>query len=89
MTQDQVISILNGALMTAITVAAPILIVSIVVGLVISIIQAATQVNEQTITFVPKIIAIALILIALGPWMMSKMVDYMNRIMLDVLTYLK
>ena len=50
------------------------------VGLIISIFQAATSINEQTMTFVPKLIAIALVMILFGGWMMQQMVDFMNRI---------
>jgi flagellar biosynthetic protein FliQ len=56
------------------------LLVSIVVGLIISIFQAATSINEQTMTFVPKLVAIALIMILFGGWMLQEMVDLMNRI---------
>jgi flagellar biosynthetic protein FliQ len=66
--------------MTGFKVAAPILLVSILVGLFISIIQAATSINEQTMTFVPKLIVIALVLIVFGGWMLQQMVDLVNRI---------
>lgn len=89
MTQGEILTFLRDALFTCLKISAPLLIVSIVVGLVVSILQAATQVNEQTLTFVPKIIAIALVLIALGPWMMSTMVDFFNNTMISILTYLK
>lgn len=89
MTQGAVLTILRDALFTGLILSAPILLASVLVGLIIAVIQAATQVNEQTITFVPKVIAIALVLIALGPWMMSKLADFMNRIMIDILTYIK
>lgn len=89
MTQEKVLSILTDALITGLKISAPLLITSILVGLIISVFQAATQVNEQTLTFVPKIIAIALVLIALGPWMMSTMVDFMNRTMTEIITNLK
>ncbi|MDL2232217.1 flagellar biosynthesis protein FliQ [Ruminococcaceae bacterium OttesenSCG-928-L11] len=68
-----VMEIFGAALMTALKLAAPVLIVSVLVGLVIAIIQAATQVHEQTLTFVPKLIAIALILMLMGPWMIEEM----------------
>lgn len=60
---------------------APLLIVSIVIGLVIAIFQAATQIHEQTLTFVPKIIAIAFLLIVTGSWMLNNMVDFFNHLM--------
>jgi flagellar biosynthetic protein FliQ len=88
-TQGAVLTILRDALFTGLILSAPLLLASVIVGLIISVIQAATQVNEQTITFVPKVIAIALVLIALGPWMMSRLADFMNRIMIDILTYIK
>ncbi len=89
MTQGQVLTIMRDALITGLSISAPLLFVSIAVGLVIAILQAATQVNEQTITFVPKIIAIAIVLIALGPWMMSRLTDFTNRLMASVLTFIK
>jgi len=72
--------IFRDAIITGFKVAAPILIVSILVGLFISIIQAATSVNEQTMTFVPKLVVIGLILIVCGGWMLQQMVDLVNRI---------
>jgi len=88
MTQGQALGVLSDALLTGLKIAAPILIVSIAVGLIISIFQAATQVNEQTITLVPKIIAIAVVLIALGPWMMNTLVDFVNRTVADMLSFI-
>ena len=76
----QLTEIFRDAIMTGFKVATPILLVSILVGLFISIIQAATSVNEQTMTFVPKLIVIALMLIVFGGWMLQQMVDLVNRI---------
>ncbi|HML37285.1 MAG TPA: flagellar biosynthesis protein FliQ [Bacillota bacterium] len=76
----QLTEIFRDAILTGFKVAAPILLVSILVGLFISIIQAATSINEQTMTFVPKLIVIALILILCGGWMLQQMVDLVNRI---------
>ncbi len=76
----QLTEIFRDAIMTGLKVAAPILLVSILVGLFISIIQAATSINEQTMTFVPKLIIIGLILIVFGGWMLQQMVDLTNRI---------
>ncbi|HOV41730.1 MAG TPA: flagellar biosynthetic protein FliQ [Oscillospiraceae bacterium] len=61
-------------------VAGPVLIISIIVGLVISVIQAATQIHEQTLTFVPKLIAIALVLLLTGTWVMNVMNDFTKQI---------
>lgn len=76
----QLTEIFRDAIMTGFKVAAPILLVSILVGLFISIIQAATSINEQTMTFVPKLIVIALVMIVFGGWMLQQMVDLVNRI---------
>jgi flagellar biosynthetic protein FliQ len=72
--------IFRDAIITGFKVATPILLVSILVGLFISIIQAATSINEQTMTFVPKLVVIGLILIVFGGWMLQQMVDLVNRI---------
>lgn len=68
--------VFQAAMLVAVKVAAPVLIISILIGLIISIFQAATQINEQTLTFVPKLLAIAAILIIMGPWMLETMVDF-------------
>jgi len=60
-------------------VAAPILIAVLVVGLVVSVFQAATQINEATLSFVPKIVAAVAVLAIAGPWMMSTLVEYLQR----------
>lgn len=80
MTQTEVLSILKDALYTALLVAAPVLLASVLIGLVVSVFQAATQLNEQTLTFLPKIIAIALILLICGSWMLTQLSDFTHRI---------
>ncbi len=77
MTTSEVIGIMQAAMVAALKLAAPILIVSVAIGLIVSIFQAATQIHEQTLSFVPKLVAIALVLIILGPWMMETMNDFM------------
>ncbi|MBW7573364.1 flagellar biosynthesis protein FliQ [Caproiciproducens faecalis] len=76
MSTSQVTEVLQAAMVAALKLSAPILIVSVALGLVVSIFQAATQIHEQTLTFVPKLVAIALILVILGPWMMETMNDF-------------
>jgi len=80
MSQGDVLTIFKDAVWLILKLSAPFLLVSIVIGLVISIFQAATQIHEQTITFVPKIVAIALLLIGLGSWMLTSMTDFFNTI---------
>lgn len=80
MTISQVMDVFQAAMMVAIKVAAPVLIISILIGLIISVFQAATQIHEQTLTFVPKLIAIAIVLIVAGAWMLETMKDFTNYI---------
>ena len=81
MTQSEALTILKEAIWLILKLSAPLLIVSIAIGLIISIFQAATQIHEQTLTFVPKIIAIAILLIVLGSWMLTGMTDFFKSIM--------
>jgi flagellar biosynthetic protein FliQ len=60
--------------------AGPLLLAALVIGLIISIFQAATQINEQTLSFIPKLVGIFLTLILAGPWMLQMMVDYIRRL---------
>ncbi len=76
MTQGEVISILKDAVFVAVKLSAPLLLVSILLGLIISIFQAATQIHEQTLTFVPKIIAMAVVLVIMGSWMITTLQDF-------------
>lgn len=66
-------------LWTLLMVSAPVLLVVLVVGLVVSVFQAATQINEATLSFVPKIIAAVVVLAVAGPWMMTTLVEYLQR----------
>ncbi len=77
MTVDEVTAIASSALFLVIKVAAPVLLVSLVIGLIVSIFQAVTSIQEQTLTFVPKILAVFLALIVLGNWMLSEMSGFM------------
>lgn len=80
MTQGEVLAVFQEALLVAMKISAPILIASIVIGLVVAIFQAATQIHEQTLTFVPKVLVIALMLIVMGSWMMTLMIDLIHYI---------
>ena len=80
MTESIVLSVIKDAIQTAILVSAPILVVATVVGLIISIFQATTQIQEQTLTFVPKLLAAALIGLLMGSWMLHLMLDFTTRI---------
>ena len=80
MTQGEVLAVFQEALLVAMKISAPLLIASIAIGLVVAIFQAATQIHEQTLTFVPKVLVIALMLIVLGSWMMTMMDDLVQRL---------
>lgn len=80
MTQGDVMSVFQEALLVTFKLAGPLLLVSIIIGLVIAIFQAATQIHEQTLTFVPKILAIGLLLIVSGSWMITMLSDFINRL---------
>jgi len=76
MSVGQVVALMNGGIIQILLLCAPVLIVGTVVGLIISILQATTQIQDQTISFVPKIIAIMATLIISGPWMFSVIRTY-------------
>lgn len=80
MTIDAVADIARDALYLIIKVSLPILLVSLIIGLIISIFQTVTSIQEQTLTFVPKIICVFLALILFGPWMMNSMVEFMTQL---------
>ena len=89
MTVDEVTAIASSALFLVIKVSAPILLVSLVVGLIISIFQAVTSIQEQTLTFVPKILAVFLALILLGNWMLSEMSGFITSLWSDLGRYVR
>lgn len=80
MSENLIIGIVKDSLYTALIVAGPILVVSIVIGLIISIFQATTQIQEQTLTFVPKLIGVAAVGLLLGSFMLHKLVEFTERI---------
>ena len=80
MSIDDVTAIASDALFLVIKVSAPILLVSLIVGLLISIFQTVTSIQEQTLTFVPKILAVFLSIIVLGNWMLTQITEFMNRL---------
>ena len=76
MTPDQAVDVVRQALLTGLMIAAPILGIGLVIGLFVSILQAVTQIQEQTLTFVPKIVGMALAAIVIVPWAYVKMADF-------------
>ena len=78
MTSGDVSQIVSEALWLIIKVGAPVLLISLAVGLVVSVFQTATSIQEQTLTFVPKVLSIFLAIIILGNWMATEITDYIN-----------
>ncbi len=86
MTPEFVVSLGRQAVELVLLLSAPMLICALVVGLVISIFQAATQINEQTMTFVPKIVAVLAALIIFAPWMIQKLLSFTSGILAGIAT---
>ncbi|HHV65653.1 MAG TPA: flagellar biosynthesis protein FliQ [Peptococcaceae bacterium] len=87
MTENQILYMTKEALATGILVGGPILLASLLVGLIVSIFQAMTQIQEQTLSFIPKIFSIALILVLLGPWMIRTMTAYTINLFTDLANF--
>lgn len=87
-TEGDVIAIAKDAIYTIIITAAPLLLISLIVGLVISIFQTVTSIQEQTLTFVPKILAVFAGIMILGSWMLNEMSDFMTRLWTNFSLYL-
>ncbi len=88
MDEAVLIDLLVSAVVTVIKAAAPLLLVSLVVGLVISILQTVTSIQEQTLTFVPKLLAVFLVLIIAGNWIMGLVVELMRELCLNFEYYI-
>ncbi|MBL8413365.1 MAG: flagellar biosynthesis protein FliQ [Propionivibrio sp.] len=80
MTPELVMNIGRQAIEMTLVLSGPLLLSALVIGLIVSIFQAATQINEQTLSFVPKLVGIFIVLILAGPWMLQMMVDYIRRL---------
>jgi len=84
MTVDQAVELGRAAVMMGLLIGAPVMLTAIVVGLVISILQAATQIQDQTLSFVPKIIAMFLALLYLLPWILQHMTEYSSTLIREI-----
>ncbi|NLK36088.1 MAG: flagellar biosynthesis protein FliQ [Gracilibacteraceae bacterium] len=89
MDQRIVIDIAQDAIMTVLLVAAQILGLGLLVGLIVSIVQATTQIQEPTLSFIPKIIAVSLTLLVFGPWMMNIMYEFTVRLFENIPIYIR
>jgi flagellar biosynthetic protein FliQ len=84
MTPQTVLTLAEQALTVTVLVAAPMLITALAVGLVVSVFQAATQINEMTLSFIPKLLALFAVMVIAGPWMVATLVDYMQRLLANI-----
>lgn len=87
MNEGVILALMREALTVGMLIGAPVLATTLVVGIVVSIVQAATQVNEATLTFVPKLIAVFVALLIFGPWMMATLLDFSAGIFANMATY--
>ena len=84
MTPDTVIDLGRDALVMTVMLSTPLLLAALVTGLVIGLFQAATQINEQTLSFIPKLLAMVVVLMATGPWILSTMLNYTSELIVNV-----
>ncbi len=76
MNQDTVVNLATQAMNLALKVAGPLLLVGLVIGVVVSVFQAVTQIQEQSLSLIPKIVGVAVVVVVLGPWMLGQLVSY-------------
>ncbi|MFD3260937.1 MULTISPECIES: flagellar biosynthesis protein FliQ [Paenibacillus] len=88
MNTDFIVGLAGQAVYTVLKVSAPMLVIGLAVGLIVSIFQATTQIQEQTLAFVPKIIAVLLALLLFGPWILTTMVDFTYGILNNLSNYI-
>jgi flagellar biosynthetic protein FliQ len=88
MTEGQVLDIIRDSIYTLLMVSLPLLLVSLVIGLSISIFQTVTSIQEQTLTFIPKIVGVFTALMIFGPWMLSVLTDYITNLWANFSIYL-
>jgi flagellar biosynthetic protein FliQ len=84
MNQDTVVSLATQAMTLAIEIAGPMMLVGLVIGLVVSVFQAVTSIQEQSLSFIPKIIGLAALVVILGPWMLGQLVNYAENLYISI-----
>ena len=86
MTPESVLDITQNAMWTAVIVAAPMLVTALIVGLVIGMFQAATQINEMTLSFIPKLFTLFITLVIAGPWLLTTLINYTQELIMSIPT---
>jgi flagellar biosynthetic protein FliQ len=86
MNQDTVVNLASQAMSLALKIAGPILLVALVIGLLVSVFQAVTQIQEQSLSLIPKIAGVAVVIVVLGPWMLGQLVSYTTALFTSIPT---
>lgn len=89
MSEDLIIKLGQDALKTTALLAGPLLLATLIIGLVVSIFQALTQINEATLTFIPKMLVVALVIVLAGPWMLDVMTTYTTNLFENIATFVR
>jgi flagellar biosynthetic protein FliQ len=84
MNQDTVVSLATQAMMLSLKIAGPMLLLGLIIGLLVSIFQAVTSIQEQSLSFIPKIVGVAVLIVVLGPWMLDQLVGYAQNLYLSI-----
>lgn len=89
MDQAMVIDLARKAIYTALLIGGPVMLLSMLIGLIISVFQATTQIQEQSLSFIPKIAIVVIVLLIFGPWMMTVMTNYTQDLLLNIQRYIR
>ena len=84
MNQDTVINLATQAMMLALKIAGPMLLMGLIIGLLVSIFQAVTSIQEQSLSFIPKVVGAAVLIVVLGPWMLNQLISYAQNLYLSI-----
>jgi flagellar biosynthesis protein FliQ len=84
MDQDTVVNLATQAMVLSLKIAGPILILGLIIGLLVSIFQAVTSIQEQSLSFIPKIVGVAVLIVVLGPWMLDQLVGYAQNLYMSI-----
>lgn len=84
MTQDTVVNLATQAMTLTLEIAGPILLLGLIIGLLVSIFQAVTSIQEQSLSFIPKIVGVAVLIVVLGPWMLDQLVSYATNLYMSI-----
>jgi flagellar biosynthesis protein FliQ len=84
MNQDTVVSLATQAMMLSLKIAGPMLLLGLIIGLLVSIFQAVTSIQEQSLSFIPKVIGVAVLIVVLGPWMLDQLVGYAQNLYMSI-----